>query len=138
MGDIHQLIEIKKWIEEHRGICELGFACVKGVKPSGPSLGMVRAVEGFLLYHAAPGQRLLQDHFNFTACTENFIIVSQEHKELEVWHSVVEMFSRPGDWILDVNTPQVAGAAAAMKEGRNVLCLTPNEEEARNVLRKIL
>jgi hypothetical protein len=35
LGDIHQLMEIQKWIGEHRGMCEIGFTCVKGVKSSG-------------------------------------------------------------------------------------------------------
>jgi hypothetical protein len=34
-------------------------------------VGKVKAVEGFLVYHAALGQRVLQDHFNFD---HNFIL----------------------------------------------------------------
>ena len=67
---------------------------------------MVKAVEGFLVYHAALGQRVLQDHFNFDADVNNFMVVNAEQKELEVCRRLVQLFSRQGDWILDVNIPE--------------------------------
>lgn len=68
--------------------------------------GMVKAVEGFLIYHAAVGQRLLPDHFNFKPGVNNFMVVDAEHRELETCQNLVEWFSRPGDWIVDVNIAQ--------------------------------
>jgi hypothetical protein len=65
-------------------------------------LGMIKAVEGFLVYHAALGQRVLQDHFNFNH-TNNFMVVGLKRQDNEICSRLVEMFSRPGDWILDVN-----------------------------------
>ena len=35
IGDIEQLMKIKEWIEENRGMCELGYICVEGIKPPG-------------------------------------------------------------------------------------------------------
>lgn len=35
LGDVAKLITLQKWIQENRGLCELGYVCVKGLKPSG-------------------------------------------------------------------------------------------------------
>ena len=68
--------------------------------------GMVKAVDGFLIYHAAIGNRLLPDHFNFQSGVGNFFVVNAEHRWLEICQRLVEWFSHPGDWIVDVNIPQ--------------------------------
>jgi hypothetical protein len=68
---------------------------------------MVDAVEGFVVYHAAVSKRILPEHFNFKFGTlENHIIVDAQDKELQTCKKLIEMFSRPGDWILDINLPQ--------------------------------
>ncbi|CAB4010483.1 Hypothetical predicted protein [Paramuricea clavata] len=102
------------------------------------SCGMTQSVYGFLVYHAAVGQRVLPEHFNFQAgCVENVINVEAEPWEYQLCRKVIEMFSRPGDWVLDINLPKVTGIAAALSTDRNGLCLVKNEEE-RQTAREIL
>ena len=78
------------------------FSCSLG----NSSLGMVQAVEGFVVYHAAVSNRILNEHFNFKCGTmENHFIVEDNEKEVQTCQKLVEMFSKPGEWILDVNIP---------------------------------
>ena len=42
MGQIEAIIQIKNWIEENRGTCEVGFVCLDGVKSSGIVLPYLR------------------------------------------------------------------------------------------------
>ena len=45
---------------------------------------MVKAVDSFLTYHAAIGNLLLPDHFNFQSGVGNFIVVNAEYQSLEI------------------------------------------------------
>ena len=70
---------------------------------------MIPCVHGFLMYHAAVGQRVLPDHFNFKSDSDearNFFMVKEENSEIETCVRLVELFSRPGDWILDIRVPK--------------------------------
>jgi hypothetical protein len=70
------------------------------------SCGMTQSVHGFMVYHAAVGQRVLPEHFNFQAgCVEN-VNVEAEPWEYQLCRKLIEMFSRPGDWVLDINLPK--------------------------------
>ena len=71
------------------------------------SLGMVQAVEGFVVHHAAASGRLLQEHLNFQCgMVENHLTVKADNKDFETCKRLIELFSHPGEWILDINLPQ--------------------------------
>ena len=71
------------------------------------SLGMVQAVEGFLVHHAAISGRVLKEHFNFKCGTvENHVTVGVQNKDLEICKRRIEMFSHPSEWVLDINVQE--------------------------------
>lgn len=69
---------------------------------------MKDSVSSFLVYHAAVGQRTLPEHFNFDVSVgiENYVLVEGENGREKLVKKLVEIFSHPGDWILDVNLPE--------------------------------
>ena len=67
---------------------------------------MVKATEGFVVYHAAIGQRALPDHFNFGSDVSNFMVLNAKEKDPQLWSRLIKLFSHPGDWVLDINIPQ--------------------------------
>lgn len=69
---------------------------------------MLETVSAFLVYHASVAQRVLPEHFNIKQgmVFENLIQVEEEESEIKTCNKLVEMFSRPGEWVLDANLPQ--------------------------------
>ena len=69
---------------------------------------MLENVSAFLVYHASVAQRVLPEHFNIKQgmVFENLIQVEEEESEIKTCNKLVEMFNRPGEWVLDANLPQ--------------------------------
>ena len=69
---------------------------------------MLENVSAFRVYHASVAQRVLQEHFNIKEgmVFENLIQVEEEESEIKACNKLVEMFNRPGEWVLDANLPQ--------------------------------
>ena len=69
---------------------------------------MLENVSAFLVYHASVAQCVLPEHFNIKQgmVFENLIQVEEEESEIKTCNKLVEMFSRPGEWVLDANLPQ--------------------------------
>lgn len=65
-----------------------------------------------MVYHAADGDRLSQDHVNFTKekCPSDLIEINVLDTHVDKYcfllKSLIEIFSRQDDWILVINSVQ--------------------------------
>ena len=65
-----------------------------------------RISASFMVYHAAVGNRLLPEHVNYAKenCPSNVIDVDTSDQKHSSLKTMIEMFSREDDWILDINS----------------------------------
>lgn len=67
------------------------------------NLGMISCVESFLIHHAAVGNNVLPEHFNFgEELVSNFI--GNIANNNDILERLIRLFSQECDWILDINS----------------------------------
>ncbi|CAB4033101.1 Hypothetical predicted protein [Paramuricea clavata] len=139
LGSVADITKAEQRIREnYRGENEIGFYAwntTTGSNNKSGNLGMINCAESFLIHHAAVGNNVLPEHFNFgEELVSNFIGNDNNNDILE---RLIGLFSQECDWILDINSSKASATLMALKTKRNAIYLCETNDEEFYVKREI-